>query len=102
MSKGVEAKQREGSMLKGRLKIFQRAAFPPREILAYRYGILKKLPFLLPFLWVWRWFDAAFHRRENFKTYTREVKLVMKSDISEFEKNFRKMGIDFKFEERKK
>ena len=32
-----------------------------------KYKILKKLPFLLPFAWVYKWFEVLFTRPGNIK-----------------------------------
>ncbi len=77
------------------------AAFPSLDSLRHRYNILKRIPILLPLMWVWRWIDAFIFRRENVKIYSSKVKTVMEENVSEYEKNLLAVGLDFKFEEDK-
>ncbi len=46
-----------GNQKKGRLRYLFSRAFPPRSSLQYRFPILKKQPFWLPFCWLVRFFD---------------------------------------------
>ena len=54
--KGLK-EQGKGRYLTGRL-------FPPYKVMKQRYTLLEKLPFLLPFFWIWRLIRAAFCRRK--------------------------------------
>lgn len=47
--------------------IFKRI-FPPYRIMKEYFPVLKKLPFLLPFLWVWRAIRAVLFRRNKLST----------------------------------
>ena len=55
-NKGLK-EQGKGRYLTGRL-------FPPYKVMKQRYTLLEKLPFLLPFFWIWRLIRAAFCRRK--------------------------------------
>ena len=56
--------------------------FPSYKDMKSRYKILRKLPFLLPFAWVYKWFEVLFTRRHKFKVV---VKSVQDFDETEFE-----------------
>lgn len=49
----------------GKLKYILRRLFLPYHAMTQEYPILKKLPFLLPFFWIYRAFFALCHRREK-------------------------------------
>lgn len=49
---------------KGRFKYFAERLFPPYKVMKQRFTLLEKLPFLLPFFWIWRLIRAAFCRRK--------------------------------------
>ena len=98
-SSGVREAQLAGSTGKGRFQSIRKALFPDLENLQLRYGILKKIPVLLPVMWVWRWIDAALHRRNNVKSLTRQVSQVCTTDFSDFEESLEYVGLDFTFKE---
>lgn len=96
---GVMNAQISGSVKKGRVQAIRKAFFPDLADLRMRYGILKKIPVLLPVMWVYRWFDAAIHRRHNVKSLTNEVKGICTKDFSDFEESLRYVGLDFVFKQ---
>ena len=49
---------------KGKFKYFAERLFPPYKVMKQRFTLLEKLPFLLPFFWIWRLIRAAFCRRK--------------------------------------
>ena len=48
---------------KGKFKYFAERLFPPYKVMKQRFTLLEKLPFLLPFFWIWRLIRGAFCRR---------------------------------------
>lgn len=99
LASGVKARQETGTTFMGKAKVLMVAAFPPLEIIKHRYNILKKYPILLPLIWVWRWVEALIYRKNNVREYSKKVKMVIQEDLSEYEKNLQKVGLDFKFNE---
>lgn len=65
----VAADEKTGNQSKAR-RLFS-AAFPNFKHMATKYPVLKKLPFLLPFFWIWRLLGYAF---------TKDKSLVKKRD----------------------
>lgn len=55
----------DASYTKGRLAMYLRTLFQPARVLEGRYPILKKYPFVLPFIWVVRAFRVAFRERHK-------------------------------------
>jgi hypothetical protein len=61
----------EGATGEGK-KLDPHGIFPPYYVMKRRYGVLKYCPFLLPVMWVVRWFAMLFSvRREEIKQETR-------------------------------
>ena len=46
-----------GIQSEGKLKYIIKKLFPPFSLMVFRYRILRKMPFLLPFFWPVRWFQ---------------------------------------------
>lgn len=50
---------------KGKFRYLAGRLFPPYKMMKQRFTLLEKLPFLLPFFWIWRLIHAAFCRRKT-------------------------------------
>ena len=100
IAKGVRASQIEGTKLKGRIKVVKESVFPQLDDIQHRYSVLKRHSYLLPVIWVWRWIDAILHRKENIVKYKKEVESILHNDLSKFEKNLEKVGLNFTFNEK--
>ncbi len=74
-----------GARTKNKLSYLRRIIFPSRETLSFRFPILKKFPFLLPFCWIARWFSALF-RPSARKTLKTGVEMTGKNGKEELEK----------------
>ena len=98
IARGVKAKQTGGTDTKGRMKVVREALFPPLDLLQHRYRILKKNPYLLPFIWIYRWIDASVFRKDNVSIYKNRVRTILKNDLSEYEDNLTKVGLNFTFD----
>ncbi len=65
--------------------------FPPYYSMCYGYPILKRLPFLLPFLWVHRWFYQIFVKKKKIKdtlSYN-----VSEKNVAFYEKHMESVGL---------
>lgn len=49
---------------KGKFGYFIYSAFLPLSVMKAKYPVLKKVPVLLPVLWLWRWISAVFTQRD--------------------------------------
>lgn len=94
---------KETSSLSGsKHKWFWQNLFPPMNVLAQRYRILKKYPVLLPLIWVARWFEALFLRPDRLKRNLATSQELMSLDatrIANYEDQLRAVGLDFNFPE---
>lgn len=67
-------------------------AFPNLEHMRRNYPVLKRHPYLIPFLWIWRWIRILTGKtdRRNLK----KLEYLSKENITEFELHMRAVGLD--------
>ena len=73
--------------------------FPSAKVLSAKYTVLKKMPFLLPFIWVYRWIAAVLFKRKNIKVQREAVNMMSTENISSYQNELNFVGLDFNFEE---
>ncbi len=66
--------------------LFFSAVFPHYRNMKSWYPILKKAPCLLPFVWVYRWFEVLFTRRKSFAKIARDVKGIDENGVRAMKK----------------
>lgn len=69
--------------------------FLPYKYMCLKYPFLKKLPFLLPLMWVVRGFLAAISKKEKIKKNFDEVKNFNSSEVEEFRIALEFVGLKF-------
>lgn len=70
-----------------------RTAFPPYKNMVQRYPVLKKVPILLPFLWIWRLFSYAFTKDERIKRKRERLKNENRKSTDTLQQIFEKSGL---------
>ena len=68
--------------------------FPPYRSMKSLYPILKYLPFLLPFMWVYKWFEVLLTRRKSFRRVVDNAKAFSDKKIEKINKIKEIAGID--------
>lgn len=63
-------------------RYFFKTLFPPYKAMAAKYPFLKKFPIALPFMWVYKWFEVLFTRREKFKQVTKTYQGMSEEEIA--------------------
>lgn len=71
--------------------------FLPYKNMKFLYPSLGKVPFLLPFYWVYRWIHALFRGRKNIKHNIDNLKSVNKKDIEAHHNELTYVGLDYNF-----
>ena len=71
--------------------------FPPYSSMKQKYGILNKLPFLLPFCWVARWFTVLFRRPKQIGKQIDGIKKMKKENIDRYRAELNAVGLDYNF-----
>ena len=85
---------------KGKNNIIKSIVFPSASALSSKYKILKSAPLLLPVIWIIRWVDVFLFRSDNIKLQRKKIKSLSSDSITEYEKNLKLVGLDFKFNEK--
>ena len=98
LSTGLLAKK-YGKAVSGRKLTFFRLVFPDFRRMTVKYPVLKKVPVLLPFCYVARWFEALFFRRDTISAHKHELDLQTDQNIEKYEKDLKFMGIEYCFED---
>lgn len=99
LSRAVKDAKTHGSAKKARSKKLITLIFLPFGEMCERYPILKKLPVLLPFMWVVRWFDTLLFKRQRFNRNKHDLKILTVDRINNYQESLNFVGLDFNFKE---
>lgn len=69
--------------------------FPSYTVMAKKYVVLNKVPILLPFMWVVRFFEIIIHRKTHVKKFINETTRIENANIKENEQALHLVGLDF-------
>jgi len=94
-SDGLVAMLKNGSVAAGRKDTVFRLIFPTYKRMAQKYPILEKFPFLLPFSYFPRWYEAIFIRKGIITKYRGEIKQQTEENVLNYMNNLKYMGISF-------
>ena len=75
-----------------------KALFPGYTEMCRKYKVLKKLPILLPIMWIVRIFEKAFQKNKVRYFITRRFN-VDTDEVSEYQQSLNYVGLDFNFSE---
>lgn len=73
-----------------------RLIFLPFGEMCEKYSFLNKLPFLLPVMWVIRWFSAITVKAKNLKVHKNYLELSSSEKVYELKKALNYVGLEFK------
>ena len=82
----------KGNVKKAKRKRFLYFAFPPYSVMVCRFGSLKRLPFLLPFAWVWRIICAPF-KKGKISSNLAQIRAITEDDG--YKEDLNAVGLDF-------
>lgn len=91
----LRAANKAGSAKKAKWWRMVRILFPKRVDLQRRYPILKKAPFLLPFLWPVRWVTALLFRRDNIRNQKVHMEDASEANVEAYREELRYVGLDY-------
>ena len=91
----VRSKKGNNSAQRGKLLWLVSRIFPPRGRLIYQYPVLKKWPVLLPAVWIWRCFYAAFFRRAKLRRDYQYLTGISHDEIETQEQALAYVGLRF-------
>ncbi len=87
----------DGDAKKARRKHFWWSLFLPFKLMCIKYPFLKKAPFLLPFMWIYRLGSALFKRKSRTLSELGEVKNLTSDEVKAYIDGLNKVGLSFKF-----
>lgn len=95
MANVVRESKSSGSVKKSFFKKIITTVFLPYKRMVQLYKILKKAPYLLPFLWVWRLFKGLFFKHRSIKEFNIDSTALKK--VENFNKDLEYVGANFEF-----
>ena len=69
--------------------------FLPFDEMKKKYLILKKIPLLLPIMWVVRWLDAILFKRKNIKGYNKKISYINDETVQAYNDELELVGLSF-------
>ena len=81
-------------------KTLHRLVFLPYEVMCEKYPVLSAAPFLLPVMWVVRWFEAILCKPKVIREHWRRVRLLQENELNLWETQLNEVGLAFHFEEK--
>lgn len=94
---GVISQKRDGKTPGSRLRYLLRVIFPRKEDLIDNYPVLRRHSWMLPLVWVYRFFLKLFTDRMAFSRQGKVVSSMRGNDLDEYEQIMRYVGLDFDF-----
>ncbi len=70
--------------------------FLPLSELKKKYPILRKMPFLLPVMWVVRWIDAILNKRDNIARQAERIGRIDTDIVDRYNKELEIVGLKFR------
>jgi len=99
LSAAVKTTKTLGTSQKTRAKRIIDTIFLPYSSMVEKYKILNKVPILLPFMWVVRWFEAIFIRKGSIEYNQQRLKILSAENINDYQSALNFVGLDFNFKE---
>lgn len=95
----IKNAEKKGAVKGSFASAFCRTVFPPLSALKNRYPILRRMPVLLPVMWVVRWFDVLLFSRRNFKNRMQILRRIDDRSVVTHRQALNAVGLDYHFEE---
>lgn len=78
-----------------RIRSLRRLVFLPYASMKKRYPVLERVPVLLPALWVARWFDAVFRRRDHIAQQHERLEQINPEVVEAYNRELAMVGLKF-------
>ena len=99
LSEAVKMSKSVKSAKNVRIKKFFRRMFLPYKDMCDNYPFLKRIPLLLPFMWIYRLFTAVLFKGDRIKFDIQSIKLMTEENIKKYQDALNFVGLDFNFKE---
>jgi len=81
----------------GKFQYVVKAAFPNVKMLEGKYTVLKKAPWMLPAVWVYRPFYKLLRERDDVVNHKKKIESITTEGMTEHKKLLNYMGLDYHF-----
>lgn len=98
LAEGVQITATSGEK-NAKKKKFMKTVFLPYADMCKKYSFLKRLPFLLPIMWIVRIFNALLFKRKTVKKNLDDLSVMKKDEIDKQRDALAQVGLAFNFEE---
>lgn len=95
VNRTIRESKETGSVKKTIIKKVSNTIFLPYNRMCDEYPILKKIPVLLPFMWIIRWGNILICRKKGIKKYIEDIQTVNKSNVDKNQDALNFVGLDF-------
>lgn len=99
LSDALREQKLAGSAWGGKIIAGIKLVFPPYSGMAMHFPVLKKAPFLLPFMWPVRWVELVFVRRKSALEKGALLRTATAKRIQSYQEQLNYVGLDFHFRE---
>ena len=87
--------QKSGKVGKGKWRQFFSRVFPSLECTSFQYPVLKKMPILLPIIWIVRWFHILIRKPDLMKRRVQMLNRTNNDEIIAWEQNMSYVGLQY-------
>ncbi len=91
-------KQKSGKN-RNRFQRFMLTVFLPYKNMCLLFPVLKKMPVLLPFFWVWRIIYTALNKKGTLTKHYNAIKSLSPENLEQYERELNAVGLYYCFEE---
>ena len=99
LADAVKTSKSTGSAQSAKKRKMRNLLFLPYASMCIKYPFLKKLPFLLPVMWVVRALTAVFQKRDNIRVQSERLKMMAPENIDRYQAALHFVGLDYNFKE---
>ena len=97
LSRAVRDSQSSPLGFNGRLMYLWQTAFPPVRMLREKYKVLKKMPWLLPVVWLIRPFYKVFFEFRSLEKQERNLNALSRENLQDRSQALRYVGLEYRF-----
>lgn len=99
LSDALREQKMAGSALGGKFMSGLKLVFPPYSGMAMHFPVLKKVPVLLPVMWIVRWLELVFVRRKSALKKGALMRTATAERVQSYQDQLNYVGLDFHFRE---
>ena len=97
LSRAVRDSKHSPMGFSGRLLYLWQTAFPPVSLLRSKYRVLKKMPWLLPVVWLIRPFYKVIFEFSSLEKQERNLNALSRENLQDRSQALRYVGLDYRF-----